>query len=86
MLQPYRGETMEDEDNGSRVHLLTDQIEFADAVILNKVSNAETHKVEAARKIIRSLNADARIIETNHYDVDADSVLDTGLFNCEKAH
>ena len=40
----------------------------------------------AARKIIRSLNADARIIETNHSDVPADAILDTGLFDFEKAH
>ena len=81
-----RGETMGEEDNRTLVHLLTDQIEFADVVILNKVSDAEAHQVEAARKIIRSLNADARIIETNHSDVPADTILDTGLFDYEKAH
>jgi hypothetical protein len=51
------------------VHLLTDQIEFADVVILNKVADAGPGKTDAARKIIRSLNADAKIIETNHSDV-----------------
>ena len=81
-----RGETMGDEDNRTLVHLLTDQIEFADVIILNKVSDAEPHQVEAARKIIRSLNADARIIETNHSDVSVDTILDTGLFDYEKAH
>ena len=81
-----RGETMGDEDNRTLVHLLTDQIEFADVVILNKVTDAEPHQVEAARKIIRSLNADARIIETNYSDVPVDTILDTGLFDYEKAH
>ena len=81
-----RGETMGDEDNRTLVHLLTDQIEFADVIILNKVSDAEPHQVEAARKIIRSLNVDARIIETNHSDVSVDTILDTGLFDYEKAH
>ena len=81
-----RGETMGEEDNRTLVHLLTDQIEFADVVILNKVADADAHQVEAARKIIRSLNADARIIETNHSDVPADTILDTGLFDYEKAH
>ncbi|MEL7089085.1 MAG: GTP-binding protein, partial [Planctomycetota bacterium] len=32
------------------------------------------------------LNADARIIETNHSDVPADTILDTNLFDFEKAH
>ncbi|MEX0277462.1 MAG: GTP-binding protein [Ruegeria sp.] len=81
-----RGETLGEEDERTLVHLLTDQIEFADVVILNKVDDAGPDRVDAARKIIRSLNADARIIETNHSDVAADEILDTGLFDFEKAH
>ena len=81
-----RGETLGDEDDRTLVHLLTDQIEFADVVILNKVSDAGSDRVDAARKIIRSLNADARIIETDFADVPSDAVLDTGLFDFEKAH
>ena len=81
-----RGETMGEEDERTLVDLLTDQIEFADVVILNKVTDAGPDKVDAARKIIRSLNADAKIIETDHSNVDADRILDTGLFDFEKAH
>lgn len=81
-----RGETLGEEDDRTLVHLLTDQIEFADVVILNKVSDAGPQLTDAARKIIRSLNADAQIIETNHSDVPADKILDTGLFDFEKAH
>jgi len=81
-----RGEVMGEEDERSLVHLLTDQIEFADVVILNKVSDASPAQVDAARKIIRSLNADAEIIETNHSEVAAEKILDTGLFDFNKAH
>ena len=81
-----RGETMGEGDERTLVHLLTDQIEFADVVILNKVDDAGPEKTDAARKIIRSLNGDAKIIETNHSDVAADRVLNTGLFDFEKAH
>ena len=77
---------MGEEDERTLVHLLTDQIEFADIVILNKVAAAKPYEVEAARQIIRSLNADARIIETNHSDVAPSAILDTGLFDFEKAH
>jgi len=80
-----RGESLGDDDERTLVHLLTDQIEFADVVILNKVSDAGPSRVDAARKIIRSLNADAKIIETDHSDVAADVILDTGLFDFEKA-
>ena len=81
-----RGETLGEEDDRTLVHLLTDQIEFADVVILNKVADAGPDKTDAARKIIRSLNADARIIETNHSDVAAEEILNTGMFDFDKAH
>ncbi|MEM8563841.1 MAG: GTP-binding protein [Pseudomonadota bacterium] len=81
-----RGEVMGEEDERSLVHLLTDQIEFSDVVILNKVDAAPPRQVDAARKIIRSLNSDVEIIETNYSDVPAASILDTGLFDFNKAH
>jgi len=81
-----RGETLGDEDERTLVNLLVEQIEFADVVILNKVGDAEPHQVDAARKIIRSLNADARVIETSHSEVPTEAILDTGLFDFDKAH
>lgn len=81
-----RGEVMGGEDERTLAHLLTDQMEFADVVILNKVADATGGQVDAARKIIRSLNADAEIIETNHSEVAAEKILDTGLFDFDKAH
>ncbi|MEO1657581.1 MAG: GTP-binding protein [Pseudomonadota bacterium] len=81
-----RGEVMGEEDERTLVHLLTDQIEFADIVILNKVDDARPEQVDAALKIIRSLNADVKVIETNYSDVPADAILDTGLFDFEEAH
>ena len=81
-----RGETLGEDDDRTLVNLLVEQIEFADVVILNKVNDAGPERTDAARKIIRSLNADAQIIETNHSEVEAEAILDTGLFDFEKAH
>jgi G3E family GTPase len=81
-----RGETLGAQDDRTLVNLLVEQIEFADIVILNKIADAGRDRTHAARKIIRSLNADVRIIETNHSDVAAEAILDTGLFDFEKAH
>ncbi|WP_420004270.1 GTP-binding protein [Arenibacterium sp. LLYu02] len=81
-----RGETMGEADERTLVHLLTDQIEFADVVVLNKVSLASAEERDAARKIIRSLNADAEILETDFSVVPTDKILDTGLFDFDKAH
>ncbi|MEO0550078.1 MAG: GTP-binding protein [Pseudomonadota bacterium] len=80
-----RGEVMGEEDDRTLVHLLTDQIEFADVVVLNKVNDATPAQVDSARKIIRSLNADAQIVEANYSDVPSSKIFDTGLFDFEKA-
>jgi G3E family GTPase len=81
-----RGEHLGEGDDRSLVNLLTEQIEFADVVILNKVTDAGPARTDAARKIIRALNADARIIETDHSEVPASAILDTGLFDFDRAH
>jgi G3E family GTPase len=81
-----RGETLGEDDERTLVHLLVEQIEFADVVVLNKIADATAYQVETARQIIRSLNADAKIIETSHSDVPANAILNTGLFDFEKAH
>jgi len=81
-----RGEVAGEEDDRTLVDLLTDQIEFADVILLNKIADASAEKLDAARKILRSLNADARIIETNHSAVEVSDVVETGLFDFERAH
>jgi G3E family GTPase len=81
-----RGETAGEEDERLLVDLLVDQIEFADAIVLNKTDAASAEQIAAARAIIRALNADARIIETSRARVPLDAILDTGLFSFEAAH
>lgn len=81
-----RGETLGDEDNRTLVDLLVDQIEFADTIILNKVSATSPENLDAARKIIRSLNSEAIIIETDYSKVNANEVVGTGRFDFDRAH
>lgn len=80
-----RGETAGDGDNRTLVDLLVEQIEFADVVILNKVSAATPDEVDAARKIIAGLNPEAKIIETDFGKVEPKQILGTGLFEFGKA-
>jgi G3E family GTPase len=79
-----RGEAL-DNDQRRLVDLLVEQIEFADVVVLNKVGDATPQQCDAARKIICALNPEADIIEADFADVPFDRVLDTGLFNFERA-
>ena len=79
-----RGEAL-DGDQRALVDLLVEQIEFADVVVLNKVDDASEDQREAARKIIRSLNPDADLIEASHSCVPLERVLATGRFDFARA-
>ncbi|MFU8898556.1 MAG: GTP-binding protein [Roseinatronobacter sp.] len=81
-----RGQTLGEDDARSLVTLLTEQIEFANVILLNKVSDAGHERADAARKIIKALNPDAELIETDHSQVAAERIFDTGLFDFETAH
>ena len=80
-----RGEIAGDGDDRALVDLLVEQIEFADVIVLNKVSDATPGQIDLARKIVRSLNQDAELIETDFGRVPLARLLDTGLFDFEKA-
>lgn len=79
------GETAGEGDSRTLVDLLVEQIEFADVVILNKISTATPEQRDAARKIIVGLNPDARLIEADFGKVDLKEVLGTGRFDFAKA-
>lgn len=81
-----RGESLGDEDERTLVDLLVEQIEFADVVILNKVSTASTEELDLARKVIRSLNPDAQIEEVDFGQVPLDAILNTKRFDFNRAH
>jgi len=78
-----RGETAGEEDKRSLVGLLVEQIEFADVILLNKVSSAA--ELETVRKLVRSLNPDARILEADQSRVPLSEVLETGRFDPDRA-
>ncbi|MFT4014451.1 MAG: GTP-binding protein [Paracoccus sp. (in: a-proteobacteria)] len=81
-----RGESLGEQDERRLVNLLTDQIEFADVVVLNKVSDAGPARADQARKIIRALNPDAKLIEADFGRVAPEAIFDTGLFDFDRAH
>lgn len=80
-----RGEQRDAEDRRTLVELLVDQIEFADVIVLNKVTAAGPERLAYSRRIIRSLNPGARVIETDYCEVPLTDVFDTGLFDFERA-
>lgn len=73
------------DDDRSIVHLLTDQIEFANVILLNKTDLVTYQELQLLRGIIKKLNPVARLIETEHGNVSPHQILNTGLFDFEKA-
>ena len=79
------GETAGEEDDRTLVDLHVEQIEFADVVIINKRSDVSSEQLSAVRSTVRSLNADAKIIEADFGQVELSEILDTGLYSEEKS-
>ncbi len=72
------------DDNRTIVNLLTDQVEFANVIILNKTDLVSKDDIGVLKSMIRKLNADARIIESSFGKVEVHEILHTGLFDFEK--
>jgi G3E family GTPase len=79
------GESLGEDDERSVADLLVDQVEFADVILISKTDLAETADVERLVAILQALNTHARIIPISQGQVDIDAVLNTGLFDFERA-
>jgi G3E family GTPase len=67
------------------VNLLTDQIEFANIIILNKIDLVSADQAAIIEAIIKKLNPSAKVIKSTFGKVDPSLILNTGLFNLEEA-
>ena len=74
-----------EDDFRTIVNLLTDQIEFANVIILNKVDLVKKDDLGVLRSAIKKLNPTARIIDSSFCKIDSKDILNTGLFNFEEA-
>ena len=72
-------------DDRTIVNLLTDQVEFANVILLNKVDLVSKSELQILSEIIHKLNPEAKLIKTTHSKVALNEVINTGLFDFEKA-
>jgi len=80
-----RGESLGEDDNRTVTNLLIDQIEFADVIVLNKLDLITPEQALELEAIATALNLDAKCIKSTLGQVPLESVLDTGLFDYDKA-
>ncbi|MDN3203204.1 GTP-binding protein [Algoriphagus sediminis] len=76
-----RGMNDDLEDTRSIVNLLTDQIEFANVILLNKVDMVSKEHAEELEAILQKLNPRAKVIRTEKGNVDLKEILNTGLYD-----
>jgi len=80
-----RGIGVTAEDDRTISQLFVDQIEFADVILINKIDLVNKDGVKELHNIITQLNPSAKIIECEHSKVNLKEILNTGLFDFEKA-
>lgn len=64
--------------------LVTEQIEFCNVILLNKVSEVSEEELTRIKSIIRAIQPTAPIIETNYCDVELEKLLNTNLFDFDR--
>lgn len=72
-------------DHRTIVNLLTEQVEFANVIILNKTDLIDEHSLGLLKAIIRKLNPSANMITASFGKVEPQQILNTGLFDFEEA-
>ncbi|MEE0859915.1 MAG: GTP-binding protein [Paludibacteraceae bacterium] len=64
--------------------LVIEQIEFCNIILLNKASEVSEDELIRIKNIIRAIQPQAQIIETNYCNVPFENILNTRLFNFDK--
>lgn len=77
--------TDDERDNRTIVNLLTDQIEFANVIVLNKVDLVSLEIVGILEAAIRKLNPGAKIIRTQFGKVNPKDIMSTDSFDFDQA-
>ena len=72
-------------DHRTIVNLLTDQIEFANVILLNKTDLVGEEQLGVLKAAISKLNPGANIIESSFSNIPVKEILNTKLFNFEEA-
>lgn len=65
-------------------NLLIQQIEYCTTIVLNKIDDVTEHEKKAVLEVIKALQPEAKIIETNYGKVDVKDIIATGRFDYEK--
>lgn len=80
-----RGQEAGEDDVRGIVHLLTDQVEFCDVLVLNKCDLVSEEELAKLEKALHAMQPEAKLVRTTHGQIDPREILNTGRFDFEKA-
>jgi len=81
------GEILETTERGEEdiENLVIQQIEFCDVILLNKASDISSTDLGRVKQVIKTIQPTAKIITCDHCEIDLTEMLDTNLFDYQKA-
>ncbi|MEN0061163.1 MAG: GTP-binding protein [Myxococcota bacterium] len=79
------GLAVSEEDDRTLATLHTEQVEFADVVVINKTDLVDEAQLAHVEATIRAINPDAVLVRSERGKISPSAVLGTGLFNMEEA-
>ena len=65
-------------------NLIIQQIEFCNTIVINKVDSVTPEELRRVKEVIRTLQPEAKMIETNYGKVEISEILNTNAFDFEK--
>lgn len=71
---------MDEQDERNISDLMVDQLEFADAIIINKTDMIDASTLAKIKSLVKTLNPDADIMTAIRCRVDLKRILDTNRF------
>jgi G3E family GTPase len=80
-----RSQEAGDGDTRGVVHLLIEQVEFCDVLVINKCDMVSEEELEKLETTLRGLQPRARIVKASNGAVKASDILNTHLFDFEEA-
>ncbi|EHJ06989.1 GTP-binding protein [Staphylococcus simiae] len=80
-----RNQSVNQTDERTIADLLIDQVEFCDVLIINKIDLINEDELKQLEKMLVALQPSAKIIKTMNAQVDLQDVLNTQLFDFDKA-
>ena len=72
-------------DHRTIVNLLTDQVEFANVIVLNKTDLVPKEDLMVLKSALAKLNPSAKILESEFSKIDIKEIINTNQFNFEEA-